>query len=161
MCCHFALQKGFSMLEVLITLVIIAVALLGTAGLQIIAIRMGQSGQFRTQAVFLASDMAERIESNKASAVNYVLASTNVQSVAATDCSANSCDNATMANWDLSQWGSAIIASGLPQASWQISQTVAGNPSTYSIVIRWTDRSSVKTTHGELFSYTATRSISN
>ena len=164
MCCnlrYFAMQKGFSMLEVLITLVIIAIALLGTAGLQILAMRMGQSGQFRTQAVFLASDMAERIESNKAAAVNYVLASTSIPSVAATDCSANSCDNATMASWDISQWGNAIVASGLPQASWQISQISAGNPSTYNIVIRWTDRSSVKTGTGELFSYTATRAISN
>lgn len=156
-------QRGFSMLEILITLVIIATALLGTAGLQIYAMRMGQSGQFRTQAVFLASDIAERMEANKAAAVagNYVVAATSTPSTAATNCAANACDIATLANWDISQWENAIIALGLPQASWQITQTTAGNPSTYSIVISWTDRSSVKTSHGENFAYTATRTVSN
>lgn len=155
-------QHGFSMLEVLITLVIIATALLGTAGLQMYAMRMGQSGQFRTQAVFLASDIAERMEVNKAAAVagNYALALTSVSSMAATDCASTVCNSTDMANWDLSQWGISI-ATLLPQATWQITQTTAGNPSTYSIVISWTDRSSDKASHSETFSYTATRTISN
>lgn len=155
-------QHGFSMLEVLITLVIIATALLGTAGLQMYAMRMGQSGQFRTQAVFLASDISERMEANKAAAVagNYALALTSVSSVAATDCAATLCNSTQLASWDLSQWG-ASISNLLPQATWQITQTTAGNPSTYSIVISWTDRSSDKASHGETFSHTATRTISN
>lgn len=150
------------MLEVLITLVIIATALLGTAGLQMYALRMGQSGQFRTQAVFLASDISERMEVNKVAAVagNYALALTSVPSVTATNCATTVCNSTDLANWDLSQWGIAI-GSLLPQATWQITQTTAGNPSTYSIVINWTDRSSNKTSHGETFSYTATRTISN
>lgn len=151
------------MLEILITLVIIATALLGTAGLQMYAMRMGKSGEFRTQAVFLASDIAERMEANKAAAVagNYVVAATSAPSAAATDCAANACDIATLANWDISEWENAIIGVGLPQANWQITQTTAGNPSTYTIVISWADRSSVKASHGETFSYTATRTVSN
>lgn len=163
-------QRGFSMLEILITLVIIATALLGTAGLQIYAMRMGQSSQFRTQAVFLASDLAERMEANKAAAVagNYALALTSVSSVAATNCAMAACDSTNLASWDISQWGIAI-ANLLPQASWKITLTpdadcpvaAAGNPSTYCIFIRWTDRSSVKTGSGETFSYTSTRTVSN
>jgi len=155
-------QRGFSMLEILITLVIVAIALLGTAGLQIYAMRVNQSGQFRTQAIFLASDIAERMEANKAAAVtgNYALALTSVSSVAATDCAAAACNSANLANWDLSQWGIAI-ANLLPQATWSVTQTAAGNPSTYNIVIGWTDRSTSKTSHGETFSYTATRTVSN
>lgn len=150
------------MLEILITLVIIATALLGTAGLQMYAMRMGKSGEFRTQAVFLASDIAERMEANKAAAVagNYALALTSVSSVAATNCAMAACDSTNLASWDISQWGIAI-ANLLPQANWQITQTTAGNPSTYSIVISWTDRSSVKTGSGETFSYTSTRTVSN
>ncbi len=156
-------QHGFSMLEVLITLVIIATALLGTAGLQMYALRVGQSGQFRTQAVFLASDIAERMEANKTAAVagNYAVAAASSPSAAATDCATSACDIATLASWDISEWENAIIAVGLPQASWQIAQTTTGNPSTYTIVISWSDRSSVKTSHGETFSYTATRTVSN
>ena len=150
------------MLEILITLVIIATALLGTAGLQVYAMRMGQSGQFRTQAVFLASDIAERMEANKVAAVagNYVLASTSVSSVAATDCATAACSSTNLASWDISQWGISI-AGLLPQAEWSITRTVVGNPSTYQIIVRWTDRSSVKGVSGEPFSYTATRTVSN
>lgn len=156
-------QRGFSMLEILITLVIIATALLGTAGLQMYAMRMGKSGEFRTQAVFLASDIAERMEANKAAAVagNYAVAATSTPSAAGMDCAAGLCDTATLASWDIGEWENAILAVGLPQASWQITQTTAGNPSTYSIVINWTDRSSTKTGSGENFSYTATRTVSN
>ena len=56
------IQHGFSMIEILVTLLIIAMAMLGTAGMQAYALKVGQGGQFRNQAVFLAADMAERIE---------------------------------------------------------------------------------------------------
>jgi len=154
------------MLEILITLVIVATALFGTAGLQVYAMRMNQSGQFRTQAVFLASDIAERMQSNTASAIagNYELALTDTSGVAATDCSTSACDEATLAAWDLIEWGNVIVDL-LPQASWQITRTVAGNPSTYSIVINWTDRRTntqyATAGTGETFSYTATRTITD
>ena len=165
------------MLEILITLVIVAIALLGTAGLQAYAMRVGQSAQFRTQAVFLASDIAERMEANKTAAVagDYNLALTSASSVAATDCATTACNSTDLASWDKSQWGTAI-ASLLPQATWKITQTTAGNPSTYEIVISWTDRrTNTKygtydaassfgvnaTGTGERFSYTAIRTINN
>lgn len=168
-----AKQYGFSMLEILITLVIIATALLGTAGLQVYAMRMGQSSQFRTQAVFLASDIAERMEANKSAAVsaNYVLASTSTTSLAATDCATTACTSANLAAWDLSQWGIAI-AGLLPQASWQICVdgnndnacdmvSTAANPITYLIQISWVDRGADKSSHSETLSYSAKRTISN
>lgn len=158
-----ATQHGFSMLEILITLVIIATALLGTAGLQVYAMRVNQSGQFRTQAVFLASDIAERMEANRTAAVagNYAVAATSTASTAATDCATAACSITTLAAWDISEWENAIVALGLPQAAWSITQTTAGNPSTYEIFIQWTDRSSQKSATGETFSYTAIRTVTD
>ena len=71
-------QRGFSMIEVLVTILIISLALLGTAGLQAYSMRLNQGGQFRSLAVFLAADLAERIEANKSSAGagDYVVPST-------------------------------------------------------------------------------------
>jgi len=159
-----AAQRGFSMLEILITLVIIAIALLGTAGLQVNAMRMNKGSQFRTQAIFLASDMAERMEANKAEAIlgTYAVAATSAVGAAATNCAAAACNSAGLAAWDINQWGTSIT-NVLPQPSWSITQTVAGNPSTYSIVINWTDRSHVKSvaSGGIVDTYTATRTIGN
>ena len=159
-----ATQRGFSMLEILITLVIVAIALLGTAGLQVNAMRMNKGSQFRTQAIFLASDMAERMEANKAEAIlgTYAVAATSAVGAAATNCAAAACNSAGLAAWDINQWGTSIT-NVLPQPSWSITQTVAGNPSTYSIVINWTDRSNVKSvaSGGIVDTYTATRTIGN
>lgn len=148
------------MLEILITLVIIATALLGTAGLQIYAMRMGQGGQFRTQAVFLASDIAERMEANKTAAVAGAYVNNSATAVATgVDCMASACDSATLALYDLNQWRTAVAS--LPQPTWTVTRTVTGNPSTYRIVINWVDRSLDKNSHGETFTYTATRTVSN
>ncbi len=155
------IQRGFSMIEILITLVIIATALLGTAGMQLQAMKLAKSGDFRTQAVFLANDLAERMEGNEIAAVagNYAVATASSPSVASTDCSASACDNSTLAVWDVAQWESAIITSGLPQATWLVESLSIGNPSSYRIRINWVDRSGNAGSTGESFSYTATRSI--
>jgi len=158
-------QHGFSMLEVLISLVIIAVAMLGAAGLQLNVLRLNKGSQSRTQAIFLASDMAERMEANKVAAVagNYAQVLTGVATVSPTDCSTTACNSATLAAWDISQWGQTI-STLLPQASWSITPTPAvANPITYTIFIQWKDRSDVSTvTSGTIVdSYTTTRTISN
>ncbi|MFA6061537.1 MAG: type IV pilus modification protein PilV [Gallionella sp.] len=155
-------QLGFSMIEILVTLVIIATALLGTAGLQLYAMRVNQGGQFRTQAIFLAADIIERMEANKPAAQNgdYVLGNTTAAPALSTVCTVNPCDSTNLAIYDLNHWSNAI-ATLLPQPSWQINRTVNGTVSTYDVIVRWTDRSTDKTNHGETFSYTATRVVSN
>ena len=169
-------QSGFSMIEVLVTLLIISLALLGTAGLQAFSMRLNQGGQFRTQAVFLAADLAERIEANKPGAVagNYVMALSSTVSTADNNCSDRQCVTpAELAAYDLSQW-ERLVAASLPRASWAVTQTGSGNPSTYTITIGWVDRrndvtnaafdSTVQTGSdasgtGERFFYTATRTV--
>ncbi|WP_306522463.1 type IV pilus modification protein PilV [Rheinheimera sp.] len=64
------LQKGVSLLEVLIAVLVLSVGLLGVAGLQTANIRNTQSAHQRTMAVLLASSMAERIRANAAAAGN-------------------------------------------------------------------------------------------
>lgn len=158
-------QRGFSMLEVLITMVIIATALFGTAGLQLYAMRYGQSGQFRSQAVFLASDIAERMDANKLAAVNfgsYDLPLTSTPGTQSVNCASSDCSEPQLAAWDLIDWGNAVHRL-LPEASWQVTQIAVGNPSTYQIVINWTDRRSntqyATAGTGEAFAFTTTRTL--
>ncbi len=47
-------SRGFSLIEVLITILIFAVGLLGMAALQAVSMRSNQSANFRTQATALA-----------------------------------------------------------------------------------------------------------
>lgn len=59
-------ERGFSLVEVLVALVVLAVGLLGIAGLYVESLRSGRTSMYRSSAVTLASDMADRIRSNPA-----------------------------------------------------------------------------------------------
>ena len=56
--------SGFTLLEVMIAVFVLAVGLLGVAGMQMIGLRNNNSAALRTQAVFLAQDIADRMRAN-------------------------------------------------------------------------------------------------
>ncbi|HGG59496.1 MAG TPA: type IV pilus modification protein PilV [Gammaproteobacteria bacterium] len=60
----FSSESGFSMIEVLISMVVLSVGLLGMAQLQIFSMKMNHSAYLRTQASLLAEDMIERMRGN-------------------------------------------------------------------------------------------------
>jgi Tfp pilus assembly protein PilV len=141
-------------------------------GLQAYALRVNQGGQFRSQAVFLVADLAERMEANRSAAVTanngYIVATpTGTKQTSSVDCTA-ACTKDQLATWDMAQWTS-VVSTTLPQSMWTVTQTVAGNPSTYTISVSWVDReenitygsgaSKGASGTGEKMSYTATRTI--
>ena len=133
-------MRGFSLIEVLITMALSALALLGAAMLTMHAMKLNQSGRFRTQAIVLSSDIAERIEANKDGATTgayAIAAGATVTSLK--DCAVNACTAAELAVNDLAQWA-ATVSSALPGGTSQIAQTITGNPTTYQIIVAWVDR---------------------
>jgi type IV pilus assembly protein PilV len=68
-------QSGTSMVEVLVTLVVLAIGLLGLAGLQY-RVQLSDTETYqRSQALVLLDDMAARIATNRLAASTYVTAS--------------------------------------------------------------------------------------
>jgi type IV pilus assembly protein PilV len=63
---------GFSLIEVLATLLLLSLGLLALAGLQTGSVQAGIEAYQRTQALLLAEDMASRISANKPDAERYV-----------------------------------------------------------------------------------------
>lgn len=61
---RFPRQQGFSLLEVLISVLIFSIGLLGVAALLVLSVRTNHSAYLRTQATFLAESMADRIRTN-------------------------------------------------------------------------------------------------
>lgn len=57
-------NKGFSLLEVMIALIIFSVGVLGMAGLLMLSVRTNHSAYLRSQAGFLAQGMADRMRLN-------------------------------------------------------------------------------------------------
>lgn len=66
---------GFSMIEVLVTIAILAIGLLGMAGLQAKALTTQMESYQREQALILVRDMVDRINSNRKNAASYAVAS--------------------------------------------------------------------------------------
>lgn len=167
-------QRGFSMIEVLVTMLIVSLALLGTSGLLTYAMRMNQGGQFRTQAVLLSSDLAERMEANRVTALagGYDVAAPSAD----VDCAADYCSGEDLATSDLFKWQQAVAAA-LPQGQAAPPvHTTSGSAHTYTIRISWVDRQENTTNAaynagtglgtnsggtGERFFYTATRTFYN
>lgn len=64
------LSHGFSLIEVLVTIVVLAIGLLGLAGLQTAGLRNNQSALLRSNATMLAYDIVDRMRANKTTALN-------------------------------------------------------------------------------------------
>ena len=110
---------GFTMLEVLISMVIIAFGLLGVAGLQAFALKNNQSASQRNAAVLLAQDLADRVRANPVGALDGVYNQPNIGSyggpLSLCDASASCTTNQIAAN-DLFEWQQRV-ASTLPAGS--------------------------------------------
>src|SRR5688500_17116069 len=106
-------QRGMSMLEVLITIVILAFGLLGLAGLQGRMQVAELEGYQRTQAIVLLQDMVERIRSNRKNSMEYngITAGTGN---ASENCAALP-GTPTQADIDVCEWNNALL--GASEAS--------------------------------------------
>lgn len=159
-------QQGFSMIEVLVTLVIIAVALLGIAGLQAHALKINKGGEFRNQAVFLSADIIERMEANKAEAVAGSYAVAAGVGAVSTACDTGACAGPALTAYDLANWQAAAVAL-LPGGVGAIALTTAGNPATYTVTVSWNDRATAGAGQAganakqETFSVTSVKTIAN
>lgn len=111
-----SLQGGFSLLEVLIALVILAVGLLGLGLLQTMNLRYTKSAEQRTIAVNLASELLDTIRSNRSQVDAYAIAAGEFGDVTVP---ANGCamDEALTPASNLARWRCQVRESLGPQAS--------------------------------------------
>ena len=60
--------RGLTLIEVLVTMVLLGVGLLGLAGLQLRGMQVNQGSTFRSQAAILAEDLADRMRTDATTA---------------------------------------------------------------------------------------------
>lgn len=71
---HKRRQHGFTLIEVLVSLIVLAIGLLGLAQLQARGLKFNQDAYARSQATVLAYEMIDRMRANRDNAANYVSA---------------------------------------------------------------------------------------
>jgi len=135
-------ESGFTMVEVMVALVVLAVGLLGIAALLLKSLQSGRTATYRTQAVNLAADLADRIRSNRTAQAAYgTLFAGTPAAVAACD-TTGGCSDADLASTDLFRW-EQTIAELLPEGQGQVVVTLpaaAGEPANYVVAIQWTEQ---------------------
>jgi len=65
-------QQGFSLIEVMVSVLILGVGLLGIAAMQALALRGGQSSLESSQAVMQTTSIVEAMRANRLNAASYV-----------------------------------------------------------------------------------------
>jgi type IV pilus assembly protein PilV len=99
--------SGFTLLEVLIAVLVLAIGLLGMASLQVAGLRNNQSAYYRSQATQLAYDMADRMRANPVGLNN---GNYNNQAPTNENCVTSTCSAAQMAGYDLAEWTAELTA---------------------------------------------------
>lgn len=97
-------EAGFGLIEVLAAVLVLAVGVVGFAALQMRAVQTSGDSYYRTQAMSIAQDMAERARSNSTQMATYVAAATwpttAVDQTLLDDCMIGNCTPLQMAAFD-------------------------------------------------------------
>ncbi len=127
-------QMGLSLIESLITLLVISIGLLGIASLQMASMQQTASAQWHSQAAWFSYEMTDRIFANSTNFDLYDGIDTD--NASSTDCKASSCtaDQIMAAdNWDWSE-----MIKDLPGGKGVIYSTA---PDTLTVSVMWDDNS--------------------
>lgn len=121
-------QQGVSLIEVLVSVVVLSVGLLGMAALQGTALNANHSSYMRSQVVNLGNDMADRMRVNRQAALDgdYDFPMDTTPPTIS--------QNSSLADRDLAAWTTAL-ANTLPAGQGAIAQ----NGTVFTITIRWQD----------------------
>ncbi|MBB3060643.1 type IV pilus modification protein PilV [Microbulbifer rhizosphaerae] len=128
-------QRGATLIEVLISVLVLAVGLLGLAATQMMSMKNGNSAQQRYMATLAAHDMAERMRANLEGVETGSYDGTVDGSEAGnSDCSGG-CSAAELAAMDKREWGQ-LIKTNLPSASGEISR----KSGEVTVTVKWKEQ---------------------
>ena len=100
-------QSGFTLIEVLVSMLILSIGLIGVAALQGVSLKNTQSAFMRSQATALAYDLADRMRANRLAAEIGLYDPGTAATVSACK-STTGCIPQDMAKHDLAEWNAAI-----------------------------------------------------
>jgi type IV pilus assembly protein PilV len=133
-------QRGITMIESLVALVILSVGMLGIAGLYVSGVKAGRSALLRTQAVNLASDMADRIRANRRAVDAYDM---DTYGGAPEDqgCINDACTAEELAEDDLFRWQTAVVATlpgrPTPEVDVEVEVLDDADADRYTVSVTW------------------------
>lgn len=143
------MQHGFSMLEILVSVVVISIGLLGLAGLQATSLKANAGAYERTQASILAQDILDRMQANfvgvQAGDYNLIAYDPTRTTPSCASATPPVCTNsADRADLDAIEWFEQLAAR-LPSGTGLVTNGkaagVSGEDTQFLVVVSWDDRS--------------------
>ena len=135
--------RGFSLIEVLVTLLIIAVGLMSIAALQFKGLQYSNDAYMRSSYNILVYDIMDRMRNNSGSIAGYKMSSYTIPANAPSGCKEDT--KPTAAN-DLKCWQEQLYAHLPPGSTAEIKDGTArtGAYDAYDISISWTSRDGLR-----------------
>jgi type IV pilus assembly protein PilV len=145
-----AAQRGVTLIEILVTVLILAFGLMGLVGMQA-KVQAGQAENYqRAQAVLLVEDMTNRLSAGRLNAAAYVTAT----ALGTGDTQPASCAGTTGAARDQCEWSHEIQGASERAAGASVGAMVAArgcveqvgvNPAVYRVTVTWQGMSDLST----------------
>lgn len=155
-CAHYGIRQmvtGFTLLEVLVALVVLAIGMLGIAALLLTTEKSNSSSYVKQQAIQSAYDMLDRMRANHVQALAGAYNASNlagagaVPAVAAapsSDCNSSVCTPAQLTAYDIWHWQSAM-QNQLPNGCGSIVTAAAGASTMITVTVQWDDGAASQT----------------
>lgn len=153
-------QRGFTLLEILIAIVIFSIGLLGIARLQIAGMRFTHGSQLRSTAMQQAETMADLMRANEYAmrngGYNYLNQGTEMPTESDVDCADTACNADERAIYDLFNWNEsnadvlpgdaeatgAVCRDSTPEDGTSDDWACDNAGSVYAIKVQWLERAS-------------------
>lgn len=144
-------QRGITMVETLVALVVLSIGMLGIAALYVETMRSNRTAMVRGLAVGLVQDMADRIRANARAQVAYDMATYGGNPVVQ-GCAAGgaNCTDTALAEDDLAWWQQAVTAQ-LPVSTANVTFIPGGGaniPDRYTVQVTWVEPGSNRANPG-------------
>ncbi len=133
--------KGFTIIEVLVSMVILSIGVLSLGVLQLSAMQNTQGGYLRSQATILTYDIIDSMRANIPAVTD---GDYRVTFAAATPAAVNcygsvaNCTTQQMATSDLNRWRT-VLASYLPSGNGQVATVDLGDTTQVTVAVTWVD----------------------
>jgi type IV pilus assembly protein PilV len=135
---HAAAHRGFTLVEVLVSLVVLSIGLLGMAKMVMVSSHSNDSAYLRSQATALAYQAKDSMRANlTASTANGYATAMGVMPAAQGTCSAAACASGALALSDV-YWWKQHLQNALPAGTGSIT-TSATFPVIATVVVQWDD----------------------
>lgn len=124
-------ERGFTLIEVLVTFVILAIGLLGIVSLQALSKTAQHQGIQRTRAVAIADGLLEKIRINPAGLTTYAIGTTplgggTIGAEPSPNCISAACDPNEMAAHDMWNWEQSLDGASVTVEDGGVTTSTAG-----------------------------------